>query len=188
MYYLSLTFSAAKLSHRASVTAARRALPRPRERLKKASQRCRVSPPASANALLFFRLKQQQTQAHLTLNIGYTEGHDEQDSMIPTVAKKSIAFCESSVAGDVAPLATENFFAFPFIEDFIDQQTPAEHKHRAMSRCRRSLTPRLRHVVTRARSSVVTADRTLKPDSQAHRVLANTACFRLHVCCLLVRS
>jgi hypothetical protein len=57
-----------------------------------------------------------------------------------------------------------------------------------MSRCRRSLTPRLRHVVTRARSSVVTADRTLKPDSQAHRVLANIACFRLHVCCLLVRS
>jgi hypothetical protein len=149
--------------------------------LKKQASAAKCRRPASAHAP-FFRLKQQQTQAHLTLNIGYTEGHDEQDSMIPTVAKKSIAFCESSVAGDVAPPATENFFAFPFIEDFIDQQTPAEHKHRAMSRCRRSLAPPVRHVLTRARSSVVTADRTLKPDSQAHHlVLADIVCVRLDV-------
>jgi hypothetical protein len=61
--------------------------------------------------------------------------------MIPMVAKKSIAFCASAVEGDLVPLATENFFAFPFIEDFIDQQTPAEHKHRAMSRYGYSLMP-----------------------------------------------
>ena len=75
----------------------------------------------------------QQTQAHLTLCIGDSEATD-QDSM---VAKKYIVFCAWPGDGDSAPAATENFFAFPFIEDFIDQQTPAEHKHRAMSRCAR---------------------------------------------------
>jgi hypothetical protein len=77
----------------------------------------------------------QQTQAHLTLSISYTEDHGEHESSIPAAAKKRIVFCAPSAERDAAPLATETFFAFPFIEDFIDQQTPAEHKHRAMSRC-----------------------------------------------------
>jgi hypothetical protein len=50
-------------------------------------------------------------------------------------AMRSIVFCAASVDGDSAPLAPEVYFAFPFIEDFVDQQTPAEHKHRAMSKC-----------------------------------------------------
>jgi hypothetical protein len=48
--------------------------------------------------------------------------------------KQNIAFCATPGDGDPVPLASEDFFAFPFIEDFIDQPTPAEHKHRAMSR------------------------------------------------------
>ena len=70
------------------------------------------------------------------------------------------------------PVATENFFSFPFIEDFIDQPTPAEHKHRAMSRCACSLAASLHSsvcILTQQRSSVVTADRTLKPDSQVYK-------------------
>jgi hypothetical protein len=55
------------------------------------------------------------------------------------IAKRDIVYCASPRDGDTAPTATENFFAFPLIEDFIDQQTPAEHKHRAMSRCAFSL-------------------------------------------------
>ena len=54
--------------------------------------------------------------------------------MLAMVTKKNIVYCESSVEGDAVPVATESFFSFPFIEDFIDQSTPAEHKHRAMSR------------------------------------------------------
>jgi phosphatidylinositol 3-kinase len=113
----------------------------------------------------FCRLK-QETQAHLTICVGDTENPD--DIIMGLAGKQSIVFCSTSGDGDSIPIASEDFFAFPFIEDFIDQQTPAEHKHRAMSRCARSLSATLHHSLTFLRSSVVTADRTLKPDSQVH--------------------
>lgn len=121
--------------------------------------------PSFSHHALSCRSK-QQTQAHLTLCVGGMETADEDDYITAMVAKKSVVFCASPGDGDSVPAATETFFAFPFIEDFIDQQTPAEHKHRAMSRCRCSVIPRSRSILTHTCSSVVSADRTLKPDSQ----------------------
>jgi hypothetical protein len=94
------------------------------------------------------------------------EAADDDDYISAMVAKKNVIFCASPGDGDSVPAASETFFAFPFIEDFIDQQTPAEHKHRALSRCRFSFTPRSRSILTHLCSSVISADRTLKPDSQ----------------------
>jgi hypothetical protein len=96
-------------------------------------------------------------------------------------------FCAAS--GDSAPLASEDFFSFPFIEDFIDQQTPAEHKHRVLSRCAgRSLrrAAASHAALTHSRSSVVTADRTLKPDSQVLHFIANFTQNSSHLHCKLV--
>jgi hypothetical protein len=94
------------------------------------------------------------------------------DIIAGLATKQHIMFCAASGEGDAAPLASEDFFAFPFVEDFIDQQTPAEHKHLAMSRfCGRfaryyALSLSRCCALTFLRSSVVAADRTLKPDSQ----------------------
>jgi hypothetical protein len=100
-------------------------------------------------------------------------------------AKQSIVFCAASGDGDSAPLASEDFFSFPFIEDFIDQQTPAEHKHRAMSRCGPPLAA-LRAALTLWRSSVVTADRTLKPDSQVLHFITHFTQNSSHLHCKFV--